>query len=226
MTVVAVDGAAGSGKSSVSKGVARLLGMGFLDTGAMYRAMTLWMLDHGVDPTDSETIARWAGQPVITISTDPGQAGITLNGRDVTAAIREPKVTAAVSAISAVPKVRATMVRQQRQVVAAAQEAGIGIIVEGRDIGTVVLPDADLKVFLTAAPEVRAQRRAAEDGARGLESDVTATAAALARRDSHDSTRAVSPLQQAADAVVVDGTHDNLDTVIGRVADLVRGVQT
>jgi len=144
----------------------------------------------------------------------------------VTAAIREPKVTAAVSAISAVPKVRATLVRQQRQVVAAAQEAGIGIIVEGRDIGTVVLPDADLKVFLTADPEVRAQRRAAEDGARGLESDVTATAAALARRDSLDSTRAVSPLQQAADAVVVDGTHDNLDTVIGRVADLVRGVQT
>ncbi len=226
MTVVAVDGAAGSGKSSVSKGVARLLGMGFLDTGAMYRAMTLWMLDHGVDPTDAETIGRWAGQPVITISTDPGQAGITLNGRDVTAAIREPKVTAAVSAISAVPKVRATLVRQQRQVVAAAQEAGIGIIVEGRDIGTVVLPDADLKVFLTADPEVRAQRRAAEDGARGLESDVTATATALARRDSLDSTRAVSPLKQAADAVVVDGTHDNLDTVIGRVAELVRGVQT
>ena len=226
MTVVAVDGAAGSGKSSVSKGVARLLGMGYLDTGAMYRAMTLWMLEHGVDPTDSETVARWAGHPVITPSTDPDDAGISLDGRDVRAAIRSPEVTAAVSAVSAVPKVRAMLVRHQRQAVADAQHASGGVVVEGRDIGTVVLPDADLKVFLVADPAVRAQRRAAEDRARGLATDVSATAAALTSRDQADSTRTVSPLEQAADAVVVDGTNDDLDTVIARVADLVRGVQT
>ena len=226
MTVVAVDGAAGSGKSSVSKGVARLLGMGYLDTGAMYRAMTLWMLEHGVDPMDTETITRWAGQPVIAPSTDPDRACISLNGRDVTRAIRAPEVTAAVSAVSAVPKVRATLVRLQRQTVADALAAGLGVIVEGRDIGTVVLPDADLKVFLVADPTVRAQRRAAEDLARGVTTDVSTTAAALAERDQADSTRVVSPLEQAPDAVVVDGTHDDLDSVIATVADLVRGVCT
>lgn len=226
MIVVAIDGPSGVGKSTVGKALAAGLGVPYLDTGAMYRAMTLWMLEHGVDPRDSETITRWAGHPVITPSTDPDVAGISLNGRDVSRAIRSPEVTAAVSAVSAVPKVRAALVRLQRQVVADALAAGAGVIVEGRDIGTVVLPDADLKVFLVADPTVRAQRRAAEDLARGVTTDVTTTAAALAERDQADSTRVVSPLEQAPDAVVVDGTHDDLDSVIAIVADLVRGVCT
>ncbi|MFI0433590.1 MAG: (d)CMP kinase [Candidatus Nanopelagicales bacterium] len=221
MTVVAVDGSAGSGKSSVSRGVADRLQMQYLDTGAMYRAATLWLLDHGVDVADAAAVAAQAGAIVIECGTNPLAPTIALAGRDVAAEIRSPRVTAAVSSVSAVQQLRERMVVLQRQAVDAARTAGSGIIVEGRDIGTVVLPDADLKVFLVADPQVRAQRRAAEDAERGHGGDVADTAAALARRDSADASRAASPLAKADDAVVVDGTHDDLAAVIDKVAALV-----
>lgn len=218
---VAVDGSAGSGKSSVSRGVARALGMRYLDTGAMYRAATLWMLRAGVDVSDPAAVADRAGEPLIESTTDPVAPAIALDGVDVSAEIRTPEVTGAVSAVSAVPAVRTRMVQMQRDAVAAAVATGAGIVVEGRDIGTVVLPTADLKVFLVADPIVRAQRRAAEDAARGHGAAVEATAQDLARRDAADSQRVASPLAKADDAVVVDATYDDLATVTARVKALV-----
>lgn len=220
---VAVDGSAGSGKSSVSRGVAAAEGMRYLDTGAMYRAATLWMLRQGIDVSDAAAVAEHAGEPDIRPTTDPAAPGIRLDGHDVAEAIRTPEVTAAVSSVSAVPEVRVVMVQLQRDQVAAALAAGDGIVVEGRDIGTVVLPDADLKVFLTADQQVRAARRAAEDTARGHGADVADTAAALQRRDAADSQRTVSPLAMADDAIEVDATYDDLPTVIDRVRSLVAG---
>lgn len=218
---VAVDGSAGSGKSSVSRGVAAELGMRYLDTGAMYRAATLWMLRAGIDVEDAAAVAGRAGDPVIESTTDPAAPAIALDGQDVSTEIRTPDVTGAVSAVSAVPQVRTRMVQMQREAVAVSIASGEGIIVEGRDIGTVVLPEADLKVFLVADPQVRAQRRAAEDAARGHGVEVAATAQDLARRDAADSQRKASPLAKADDAVVVDATYDDLATVIGRVKALV-----
>ncbi len=219
---VAVDGSAGSGKSSVSRGVAADLGMRYLDTGAMYRAFTLWMIEHGVATDDPVAVAAQVGQPEVNVTTDPLAPAIALGARDVSDEIRTPEVTAAVSAVSAVPQVRARLVELQREVVARAAAEGVGIIVEGRDIGTVVLPDADVKVFLVADPQVRAARRAAEDAVRGHGADVDDTATALQRRDEADSTRAVSPLAKAADAVTIDATDDDLPTVIARVTALIR----
>ena len=223
--VVAVDGAAGSGKSSVSRGVAIELGLGYLDTGAMYRAMALGLQRRGVDVGAPEDIAAHCGDPVIAPSLDPSRPGITLDGFDVSAEIRTAEVTEVVSAVSAVPGVRERLVDLQRTLVARSVADGRGLVVEGRDIGTVVLPDADLKVFLVADPEVRARRRAMEDRQAGRAGDVDETAAALAERDRADSGRAVSPLRQADGAVVVDGTHEDLPTVIARVADLVTRAQ-
>jgi CMP/dCMP kinase len=225
VATVAVDGAAGSGKSSVSRGGASDLGMAYLDTGAMYRAITLWMLRHDVDPTDTAEVAASAGAAAreLVVDTDPTAPRCYLGDVEVTTDIRTPEVTAAVSAVSAVPQVRQVLVQRQRQAVAEAIENGVGIIVEGRDIGTVVLPDAEVKVFLVADPLIRAQRRAAEDAGRGHEVDVESTAASLAARDAADSTRAASPLTQADDAIVVDGTWDDLPTVIAKVRALVEG---
>ena len=220
--MIAVDGTAGSGKSSVSKGVANALGLRYLDTGGMYRAVTLWMLDHGVDVNDPAAIAGAADEPDISSSTDPGVPRITLDGRDVSDEIRTPRVTAAVAAVAAVPAVRRAMAQRQRSVAAAARASGQGLIAEGRDIGTVVLPDADVKLFLTADPEVRAARRAAEDVARGHGGHVAATEADLARRDAADSGRATSPLQQADDAVVLDATYHTLDEVIARALAVIQ----
>lgn len=226
--VVAVDGPSGSGKSSVSRGVAAALGLEYLDTGAMYRAVAWWMLRHGVDVADAAAVAARAGEPVLVSGTDPAAPTIAVDGVDVSTAIREPDATAASSQVSAVPAVRARLVEVQRDAVAAARSRGRGIVVEGRDIGTVVLPDADLKVFLTADAEVRAQRRALEHaapaGGAGAPSPelVMAVDAAMRRRDARDSTREVSPLTQAEDAVVVDATNMALPEVVDRVVALVR----
>lgn len=222
--VIAVDGTAGSGKSSVSRGAAQRLGMRYLDTGAMYRASALWCLRHGVDVDDPDAVAAVAVQPRIVIGTSPEHSSVLVDGEDATAAIRTPEVTAAVSAVSAVPEIREQMVAEQRRVVDEAVADGVGIIVEGRDIGTVVLPRAHLKAFLQADPEVRAARRAAEDAARGHGADVAATAADLKRRDAADSGRAVSPLVKADDAVVLDATYDDLPTMIDRLVELISEV--
>ena len=212
--VVAVDGPAGSGKSTTARGVAGSLGLRYLDTGAMYRAVTWAVLDAGVDPTNAEAVAAVAHRAVLESGTDPAAPTITVDGTDVSAPIRGPEVTAAVSAVSAVPEVRAAMLQRQRELIGAG-----GIVVEGRDIGSVVCPDATVKVFLTADVAARAQRRTAELG--GTDSANNATRVDLDRRDRLDSTRAASPLSRASDAVDVDTTALTLGEVIDRVLALV-----
>ena len=219
--VIAVDGPAGSGKSAVSRGVAVRLGLRYLDTGAMYRAMTWAVLDAGIDVSDNAGVAEHAPTTVITSGTDPAAPTIHVNGVDVSAPIRGDAVTSAVSAVSAVPSVRERLVRIQRDAVHAARDAGLGIVVEGRDITTVVLPDADLKIFITADAAVRASRRAAQDEDLGKESvDVSQTQTALLERDAKDSGRTTSPLMLATDAVLVDTTELSLDEVIDHVCVL------
>ena len=214
--VIAVDGTSGSGKSSTSRGVADRLGLAYLDTGAMYRAMTWWMLRHGIDVHDPAAVAARCGEPTIETGTDPLAPTITVDNEDVAAAIREPDVNAAVSPVSAVPEVRARMVSMQR---AAIEEAltGAGIVVEGRDIGSVVWPQAEVLVYLSADAQARAVRRAAEEGG----SDVETTEESLLARDRIDSGRAVSPLVMAEGAVHIDTTAYSLDEVIAQVVALV-----
>ncbi|MFJ5229227.1 (d)CMP kinase [Kitasatospora sp. NPDC088391] len=217
--VVAIDGPAGSGKSTVSRAVAARLGLSFLDTGAMYRAMTWWMLANGVDVDDAEAVAIACGKPVIVSGTDAAGPTITVDGRDVSGPIRGAEVTAAVSAVAAVPAVRARLVELQR---GCAAHAAAGIVAEGRDMGSVVFPDATVKVFLTASVRARADRRAAELRAKGVdEATIAEMAADLARRDAADSSRETAPLTQAADAVLVDTSELTLDQVIGTITALV-----
>ena len=209
--VVAVDGPSGSGKSSVSRLVARRFGLRYLDTGSMYRAVALAVLRAGVDPADPPPSPPWQRRPHRPVHR-PDAPGIALDGEDVSEAIRSDLVTAAVSPVSALPEVRAGLVALQRATI------GIGgIVVEGRDIGTTVVPAADLKVFLDAHPEARAARRTAELD----HDDVDATREALAARDAYDSGREASPLAQAPDAVVVDATHHGLVEVVAQVSAFV-----
>ena len=220
--IIAIDGPAGSGKSSVSRAVAESLAAKYLDTGAMYRALTWAVVDAGIDPEDAAAVTAFVQvPPIVDSGTDPSNPTITVNGVDVAAAIRESEVTNAVSAVSAVPAVRSYLVAQQRRYVS---DSSQGIVVEGRDIGSVVLPNADVKIFLTADPSVRAQRRAAErsDPSSQVASDVSATEAALRTRDAKDSTRAVSPLTRADDAIEIDTTDMSFDEVVSAVIDLVQ----
>jgi cytidylate kinase len=216
--VVAVDGPSGSGKSTVSRRLAVALGARYLDTGAMYRAVTWTVLRSGVDLADIDAVAKVAAEIDLGIGTDPSAPTVSADGVRIDSEIRGPEVTGAVSTVAAVPAVRQLMVARQRELIASTGR----IVVEGRDIGSVVAPDADLKVFLTASADTRAQRRSAE-----IAADVAATAADLARRDRIDSTRAVSPLQQASDAVVLDSTTLGIDEVVARLRELLRakGVQ-
>ena len=213
--VVAVDGPSGSGKSTVSRAVADALGLEVLDTGAMYRAVTKAALDRGVDLDDGEALGMLAREVQIEV-TDT----VVLDGCDVTAAIRGPEVTGAVSAVSAHPQVREVLVARQR---AWAQARGGGVV-EGRDIGTVVFPDAPLKIFLTADERERARRRHGDEVAARRATDVTAVADELARRDRLDASRAASPLAAAADAIVVDTTEMSRDEVVAHVVGLAHAV--
>ncbi len=215
---MAMDGTSGSGKSSTSRGVAARLGLRYLDTGAMYRAMTWWMLEHGVDVEDAAAVAAHAEDPVLVSGTDPAAPTITVDGTDVAGPIRSQEVTSAVSAVSAVPEIRARLLRDQRAIIGDG-----GIVVEGRDIGTVVAPGAEVKVYLTADPEARAARRTAE---LTVGTDVTATQADLLRRDRLDSGRKTAPLAMADDAHHIDTTPFTLDEVIDRVVSLVEQVAT
>lgn len=216
--VIAIDGPSGSGKSTVARGVARALGYRYLDTGAMYRAVTWLALDRQVALTDSAALTELALAADLRLATDPDRTEVHVGAVDVTAAIRSQPVTAAVSAVSAVPGVRAEMVRRQRQILAAG-----GVVAEGRDIGTTVAPEAPVKVFLTAAPAARADRRGRElAGATLTAAQVAATEQSLLRRDAADSTRAASPLVQAADATVIDSTDLGADDVVERVLQLAR----
>ncbi|WP_329351347.1 (d)CMP kinase [Streptomyces sp. NBC_01261] len=212
--IVAIDGPSGTGKSSTSKAVAAQLGLSYLDTGAQYRAITWWMVNNGIDLTDPIAVADSAGKAEIVSGTDPANPTISVDGVDVAGPIRTQEVTSKVSAVSAVPEVRARITELQRSLAA---EAERGIVVEGRDIGTTVLPDADLKIFLTASPEARAARRSGElKGA-----DVQATREALLKRDAADSSRKTSPLAKADDAVEVDTSDLTLQQVIECVVTLV-----
>ncbi|WP_326795129.1 (d)CMP kinase [Streptomyces sp. NBC_01808] len=221
--IVAIDGPAGTGKSSTSRAVAARLGLRYLDTGAQYRAAAWWMLGNGVDVADAAAIAAAAEKPQIVSGTDPGTPTITVDGADAAGPIRTQEVTAAVSAVSAVPEVRSRITALQRSIAAESVKSG-GIVVEGRDIGTTVLPDADVKIFLTASEEVRAARRSGE--LKGKEArDLAATQASLARRDAADAGRKVSPLAKAADAIEVDTTELTLEQVIQCVVTLVEEKQ-
>jgi CMP/dCMP kinase len=206
--VIAIDGPAGAGKSTVARGVAEALGFTYLDSGAMYRTVALAALRQGMDPDDGEALAELA--PRLEIRLADGR--VTLDGDDVTEAIREPEVTEAASRVSVHPGVREAMVRRQRELI-----DGGRYVAEGRDIGTVVSPDAPLKVYLTASPEERARRRAAETGAD--EDDVLA---AQIERDTRDTEREVGSLRQADDAIQLDTTGLDVDQVIAAVVAAAR----
>jgi len=207
--VVAVDGPSGAGKSSASRGAAIALGVRYLDTGAMYRALTWWLLDRGADTTDAGLVGELAAEPVIEVGTDPRSPWTRVNGMDVSAAIRTREVTGAVSTVAAVPRVRAHLIAQQRDIIARAD----GIVAEGRDIGTVVAPDAPVKVFLTADSAARADRRAAETSW-----SATSTQVEQDRRDRLDAAQS----GRAEDAVEIDSTQLDLDQVIDIIVRLAR----
>jgi cytidylate kinase len=209
--VIAIDGPAGSGKSTVARRVAERLQLDYLDTGAMYRAVAFEAIRRGVDPSDPGRVAELARRIELTVD-----ERVVVNGTDATIEIRGPEVTRAVSAVAANPAVRQEMVARQREWAALRR----GGVVEGRDIGTVVFPDAALKVFLTADEVARASRRSKEM----LDHDYDQVAADLARRDRIDSTRTASPLSAADDAVVLDTTDLSADEVVERVLDLVAGL--
>jgi CMP/dCMP kinase len=215
--VIAVDGPAGTGKSSVSRGLARSLDARYLDTGAMYRIVTLAVLRAGVDLGDVDAIGATAANVDLAVGYDPEEDRSYLAGEDVSVEIRGDEVTKAVSAVSAVPAVRTRLVQMQRELA-----AGQGsVVVEGRDIGSVVLPDADAKIFLTASADERARRRNDQNVASGLGDDYEAVLADVKRRDHLDSTRKVSPLRAADDALVVDTSDMTEAEVIAHLLDLV-----
>ncbi|MEO3759546.1 (d)CMP kinase [Mycobacterium sp. B14F4] len=215
--VIAVDGPAGTGKSTVSRGLARELHARYLDTGAMYRIATLAVLRAGVDLADADAVAEVANRAELSVGYDPDEDRSYLGGEDVSVEIRGDAVTKAVSAVSAVAAVRTRLVDVQRSLA-----SGQGsVVVEGRDIGTVVLPDADVKIFLTASAEVRARRRNEQNMAAGLRDDYEAVLADVKRRDHLDTTRLVSPLRPADDAVVVDTSEMAQRDVIAHLLRLV-----
>jgi len=216
--VVAIDGPAGTGKSSVSKGLARALGARYLDTGAMYRMVTLAVLRAGIDPADDQAVGRIASTVQLSVSYDPDSTKCYLAGEDVSSEIRGDEVTRAVSAVSSIPAVRARLVRLQRSMA----EGPGSVVVEGRDIGSVVLPDAPVKIFLTASAETRARRRNDQNVETGLADDYEGVLADVRRRDHLDSTRPVSPLRAAPDALVVDTSDMTEAQVIAYLLELVQ----
>lgn len=215
--VIAIDGPAGTGKSSVSRGLAKVLGSRYVDTGAMYRIATLAMLRVGVDLQDPDAIAAAATDVSMSVGFDPDVEQTLLGGEDVSVLIRGDDVTRAVSAVAAVPAVRTRLVELQRQLAQGADS----VILEGRDIGTVVLPNADVKIFLTASAETRARRRNDQNIAAGLTDEYQTVLADVIRRDHLDSTRAVSPLRPADDAVIVDTSEMSQDEVVAYLRDMV-----
>jgi CMP/dCMP kinase len=213
--IIAIDGPAGAGKSTIASRLARKLGYVNLESGAMYRALALKAIDHDISFDDEPALVKLAEESRIQLEPTVGGNRTLLDGRDVSERIRERDVTEAASRVSVHPGVRAWMVEHQREM-----GAGGGIVMEGRDIGTKVFPDADLKIFLDADPVVREQRRMEQQKIKG---EVAANVAAdLRERDHRDRTRATSPLQAAADAVVIDSTKLNEDEVLARVEELAR----
>jgi CMP/dCMP kinase len=207
-TVIAIDGPAGAGKSTVARAVASRLGLDYLDTGAMYRGVTFAVLRRGIDPGDEDAVAAVCE----SLRLEMVDNSVTVDGVDASIEIRGREVTAAVSAIAANSRVRADLVRRQRQW---AEEHGGGVV-EGRDIGSVVFPDATVKLYVTASPRVRAERRVAEIG--GAVDEVERS---IIERDRKDSTRADSPLLEASDSIVVDTSHLDVDQVVAQLLELI-----
>ena len=215
--IVAIDGPAGSGKSTVARELARRLGFTYLDSGALYRAVTLLALDRGVDLDDGPALGRLGADTKLELrERGDDYVQVIADGRDVSEEIRAPRVTVASSTVAAHPEVRAALLRKQRELI----DSG-DYVAEGRDIGTVVAPDAAVKLFLTADPEERARRRADELERRGHEADAEEVQAAIEHRDMLDSTRSAAPLRVAEDAVVIDTTGLDVDEVVERAAELV-----
>jgi cytidylate kinase len=217
--IVAIDGPAGAGKSTVARRVAAALGFTYIDTGAMYRAVAWKALQEGITPTDAAALAVLARNLKLTLSplTPDGKQTVTADGEDVSAAIRTPEVSQLTSAISALPAVRRVVVEQQRRM---GESDARGVVLEGRDIGTVVFPQAQVKVFLTASPEVRARRRMKELRGRGHKVDFAQVLAEQQERDARDSQRADSPLSAAPDAVVLDTDGLTIEDVVARILAL------
>lgn len=212
MTVIAIDGPAGAGKSTVAKQVAIATGLSYLDTGAMYRCVAHAVITNGVDPSDADAVGVIARSARIAIDTDRAE----LDGIDVSGAIRTPEISNVVSIIAAHSPVRDAMREQQRQWISSHN----GGVVEGRDIGTVVFPSAELKIYLSASPEVRAQRRVAQSGG-----DVVDVAKNIAQRDLIDSTRDDSPLRAADDAIHVDSSNRSITNVVDEIVQIFQGIE-
>lgn len=214
---MAIDGPAGAGKSTVARKVAEALGYLYIDTGAMYRALTWAVLRAGVPVEDPAAVAEAIADAEVHLEPGPNGNRVFLNGEDVTAAIRTPAVSEAVSQVAAIPEVRRRLVTLQQQLARSR-----GIVMDGRDIGTVVLPDAEVKVFLTASLEERTRRRFLESRATGHGQDLDAVRKNLEERDRLDAGRAVSPLKAADDAVVIDTTHQSVEQVVAQILRLCR----
>jgi cytidylate kinase len=217
MITIAIDGPAGAGKSTIAKAVSRELGCLYVDTGAMYRAIGLFAVESGIDPKDAATLIPRLPEAVVTLAHEEDGQHIYLNGRDVSQRIREPEMGMAASGVSAIPEVRAYLLELQR-----GMARRHSVVMDGRDIGTVVLPEANIKIFLTASVEERARRRYEEHLAKGEEISYTKVLQDMRERDHNDSTRAAAPLKQAADAVLVDTTGLELNASIQRILAVVR----
>lgn len=213
--VIAIDGPAGAGKSTVAQKVAERLGLTYVDSGATYRAVALRVLEAGISPEDERAVSRLIGETEIQITTDGAQPRILLDGRDVTNWIRTPEVTLAAAKVSRLPEVRAKLVEIQRLFA-----QGAGVVMEGRDIGTVVFPDAPLKIFLKADPEERARRRLEQDKKEGRTATLEQTAYEIGRRDQLDAERKLSPLVAARDAIEIDSTRLTAQEVVEKILAL------
>ncbi|ATZ07203.1 MULTISPECIES: (d)CMP kinase [Corynebacterium] len=216
--ILAVDGPSGTGKSTTCRALAKRLDAKYVDTGAMYRVATLAVLRAGVDPSDTAAVIAATADLPLEVSDDPDSKQVLLAGEDVSRVIREDEVTRNVSAVSAVPEVRQNLVELQRKLACEAHRA----IVEGRDIGTVVLANAPAKAFMTASAAVRAQRRHDQNVAAGIDSDFDTVLASVERRDAADSSRATSPLRPAEDATIVDTSEMTLEEVLDTLINIVK----
>jgi cytidylate kinase len=216
--IIAIDGPSGAGKSTLGRRLARELGLLYVDTGAMYRAVALAAVEANVNAHDAEGLTEVARRARVELSGDPDHLRVALDGRDVTEEIRTEQASRLASVVSAVPGVRRELVRRQREMGA----TGAGVVLDGRDIGTVVFPDADVKFFLTARPEARARRRYEQDHERAPGLTYEETLADINERDHRDSTREDSPLRTASDAVVIDATELSKEEVFARMLEVVR----